>query len=632
MGENSRKEILDEVISVAGDSTPGASENGVDSAQTPEDVEKQRRDEALFRSLEKKKKKKRRKIIRTVVITVLLLAIAGAAGVLYLRKKVDKSVRESLGDVQSYDATVGSISTTVSGSGTLANVDEEYVTVPESVEIDEVVVEANDKVRKGDIIAKLDMATVRTTMSSVQEEIESLDEEISEAANEAVAEKIYAGVTGRVKKIYAEKGMSVLDCMYDYGCLAEISLDGKMAFEIDSETLGAGDRVKVVRDSDGTEIEGRVDSVTTGTAVILVTDNGTYVDEKVTAEDENGRILGSGTLYIHKPMKVTGIAGTIYTVYVTENRGVTKGDALFVLTDTAYSAHYETLIKERGEKEETLLELLQLNRDGALLAPFDGSVASVIYDDGSASDSSSASSSSSYSSGMSGMSSMYSSGSTSTSTSAESQPSKEGVTDIIKLSPDKNMEISISVDESNILSLELGQSASVTVSSIGDVTFRGVVTEINRTATSASGVTRYSAVVTIEKEDRMLPGMSAKVVVKIQGVDNAIIIPVDALHQTSSTSYVYTEYDEENQEYGGLTEVETGISNSSYVEITSGLKEGDTVWYVESEDTSFSMMGFGGGMPGGNFGGMPGGDFGGGGFGGSRPGGGFSGGMPGGMR
>ena len=124
----------------------------------------------------------------------------------------------------------------------------------------------------------------------------------------------------------------------------------------------------------------------------------------------------------------------------------------------------------------------------------------------------------------------------------------------------------------------------------------------------------------------MLQGMSAKVVIRIQGVENAVIIPTDALHQTRTTSYVYTSYDEEMKEFGGMVTVTVGISNSSYAEIISGLSEGDTVWYTKTETGFFGMPGFGGGggfsgggMPAGDFSSMPSGDFGG------MPSGGFSG-------
>ena len=71
----------------------------------------------------------------------------------------------------------------------------------------------------------------------------------------------------------------------------------------------------------------------------------------------------------------------------------------------------------------------------------------------------------------------------------------------------------------------------------------------------------------------------AKAVVSIHGVDDALIIPVEALHQTSTSSFVYTSYDRETGQYGGLREVQAGISNSEQVEILSGLEEGETVYY-----------------------------------------------------
>ena len=603
------KGVLDEVISEAGDSTPNAPQ-----ASPAEDAQKALRDEALFRSIEKKKKKKRNRIIWTVTIILLVVLGAGFVGVSYLRHKVQVRSVSGLENVTTYAASVGSISTTVSGSGTLSNVDEEVIRVPDSVEIEDVVVKANDKLEKGDVIAELDMATVRSAIATVQGEIEELDEKIYDAATETIDVHVTTGVKGRIKALYGEQGVAVSDCMYDNGALALLSLDGYMAVRIDCAELSPHDEVKVVRGNEAkSEIKGEVESVVNGTAVILVTDNGPALDEQVTVVNETGRTLGSGKLFVHKPMRITGIAGRISYVNASLNQPVSKGDVIYILDNANFSATYESLIVERTDKEETLLELMQLNRDGALVAPFSGSVGSVIYDDGDepAADTTAASAGTASMSAMGGMSSMMMSGysgmaaastAAADSSSEENTATEEGKTDVIKLSPDKLMEVSVSVDESHILALEVGQTATISVSSIGDDVFSGILTEVDKTATSASGVTRYSAVISVKKDERMIPGMTAKAVIRIQGVDDAIIIPVEALHQTSSTSYVYTSYDSELAEFGGVVKVEAGISNSSYVEITSGLKEGDIVYYVDSEEDAYSF-GMGGSRPGGRPGG-----------------------------
>ena len=97
-------------------------------------------------------------------------------------------------------------------------------------------------------------------------------------------------------------------------------------------------------------------------------------------------------------------------------------------------------------------------------------------------------------------------------------------------------------------------------------------------------MTQYSAQVLLDKAPGMLPGMTADVDIKIEGNENALIIPVDALHQTSGGSYVYTSFDEETQQYGGRVDVEVGMQNDEYAEILSGLEEGDTVYFTKQEN------------------------------------------------
>ena len=181
---------------------------------------------------------------------------------------------------------------------------------------------------------------------------------------------------------------------------------------------------------------------------------------------------------------------------------------------------------------------------------------------------------------------------------------------MVTLSNDKKMSVTINVDESDILSLELGQAVSVTVKSVSEDAFTGTLTEVNRTS-SSSGV--YSAEIEVDKVTGMLSGMTANVDVRIQGVDDAILVPVDAVHRTRDGAYVYTSYDKELQKYGGRVDVITGLENSNFVEIKSGLKVGDTVYYTES-DTGFFGFGSMGGNMGGNMGGFSGGN-----MGGSRP-------------
>ena len=555
------------------------------------DARNVQRDDALFETLGKNKKRKRRRIIITVVSIVLVLAIIAVTGVGFLQRRVREQFASNQGEVLSYEVTTGSISTVVSGSGSLTDVDLNSITVPEGVEITEVKVKTNQAIAKGDILATVDMASVISAMADLQVQIEDLDEQLSDAEDDAASTTIYAGVTGRVKAIFGEAGASVADVMYEHGALALISLDGYMAVDIETDALTVGDGV-TVKLSDEEEITGTVESVVGGKATILVTDNGPEYDEAVTVLNDEDTVLGTGNLYIHSALKVTGYAGTIAAVKADVNDKVSDTTKLFTLEDTSYSANYNSLLRQRAELEKTLLELLTIQRDGAVLATADGSVYSVDYSD-------------------------------------------DAAAAVVTLSTDEKMSVTISVDESDILSLELGQTVTVSVPSVSEDSFAGTLTEINHTS-SSSGT--YSAVIEVEKVEGMLSGMTASVSVRIEGVDDAILIPIEALHKTSDGAYVYTSYNEEYQEYGGKVDVVTGLENSTYVEIKSGLSVGDTVYYTEQE-SGFGNFGGMGGFPGGNGGQMP--DFGGempdfgggqmpnfgGGSGGGRPSGGFPGGF-----
>ena len=514
------------------------------------------RDDALFEALGKSKKRKRRRIILTVVSIVLVLAIAITAAVLVLQKKVREEFGSNSGEVQQHVVQKGSISTTVSGSGRLTDVDQEAITVPEGVEILEVQVKTNDKITEGQVLATVDMATVKSAMADIQAQIQTLDKQISEAEEDKVDSTIKAGVTGRVKAIYAEKGDSVTDIMYKDGALVMLSMDGYMAVDVRTQELAAGDSVKVKR-SGGT-ISGTVESVSFGVATILVTDNGPKNEEEVTVI-KDGTELGTGNLYIHNPLRITGYAGTVEKIHVSENEKITASTKVATLTDTSYSANYDGLLRDRTELEETLLELLTIQKDGAVLAPFGGSILSVDHSDSAA-------------------------------------------TSVVTLSPDIYMSVTVSIDEEDILALELGQQVTVKVRSVSSDSFAGTLDEINKTTTDGS----YTAVVSLDKVEGMLSGMSATVSIRVEGVDDALLIPVEALHTTSKGSFVYTGYDPETQEYSGKVDVVTGLQSSSYVEIKSGLREGDTVYYTEAVSNSFPGFGnMGGGMGGMGSGNMP---------------------------
>ena len=556
--------------------------------------EQMQRGEELFDKLNKDKKRRRNKIIRTVVIIIVILAIILVAAVSILRKNVEARFAAGVAEIQEYAVKTGTIHTVVDGSGILAEEDVETIDVPAGVEITEVIAEAGDTVSKGDLIATVDMATVMTTLSSLQEQLDDLDKAISDAKGDEVSSYIKAGVSGRIKKLYAEKGTDVSACMAENGALALLSLDGYMAVDLQTDKLERNAEVTVTL-SDGTVVTGTVESAAGGRATVLLTDNGPKPDEEVTVAYD-GAEVGKGKLYIHNPLSVTGFVGTISQVNYKENSKVESSANLFQLKNTSFSANYDTLLRNRSDLEEELLKLLEVYRSGAVLSPMDGRISAVLYEeDGTAS----AASTDPYAA-------YYGTATTATTTSSGTG------TDIVNLYPDLAMTITISIDENDILALEEGQEAQITVSSVSEEeVYPGTVTKISKVADISTGVTQYSAEVTLDKAYGMLPGMTADVDIMIKGVENALIIPIDALHQTRDTHFVYTSYDPETNQYGGMRDVTVGMRNDKEVEILEGLSEGEVIYYTEAPQNIFAAMAAMAGMGGGMSGGRPSGGMGG---------------------
>ncbi len=216
----------------------------------------------------------------------------------------------------------------------------------------------------------------------------------------------------------------------------------------------------------------------------------------------------------------------------------------------------------------------------------------------------------------------YSSGSTAT-TSSESSTSLE-TTSMFTIANGEKMIVTMNVDELDIGTMVVGQKAEITLDAIEDETFTGEIVSVSGNASSSGGSSQYPVEIVFDKTDAMLSGMNASVNVIIEEASDVMVIPLSAITDDGSYSYVYTKYDEESGTLSGKVQVETGLSDETNVEVKAGLNVGDTIYYEMqgSEDSRSSGSGFGGfEMPGGSF---PGGDF---------PSGDFpSGGMPGGNR
>ena len=267
------------------------------------------------------------------------------------------------------------ISTVLSGGGTLSPQEGTAQSLPQALELETYYVKNGQTVSEGDPIAQVDLVAVKAAISELQEVIDTLDAAIASESSKTNDSVIRSGTAGRVKKIYAREGTAAADTVYESGALLLLSLDGLMAVDLEARAE-VGQRVTVTL-SDGTALEGTVESVSDGTATVTLSDETAPLDDSVTVTTEDGETLGTGNLYIHSRLRVAGAYGTVSKISVKENQQVSAGSTLLTLKDTGHTAEYARLLNRRTELEDQMESLVKLSKDGILHADCGGIVSGV---------------------------------------------------------------------------------------------------------------------------------------------------------------------------------------------------------------------------------------------------------------
>ncbi|MBK7106585.1 MAG: efflux RND transporter periplasmic adaptor subunit [Ignavibacteriae bacterium] len=168
------------------------------------------------------------------------------------------------------------------------------------------------------------------------------------------------------------------------------------------------------------------------------------------------------------------------------------------------------------------------------------------------------------------------------------------------------MEAIVEVDENDVVLISIGDTATIEIDAFGEEKFTGVVTQIGNSAkTSATGT--QNEVVNFDVEIRLVspsekirPGMSCDADIRTETRKNVHSVPIQSVtarmpknnaKKVETTKPEENGKSEENKEkakpvevvfveegnLAKMVEVKTGISDDTYMEIKSGLKEGQMI-------------------------------------------------------
>jgi HlyD family secretion protein len=178
-------------------------------------------------------------------------------------------------------------------------------------------------------------------------------------------------------------------------------------------------------------------------------------------------------------------------------------------------------------------------------------------------------------------------------------------TDIMTVSDLTNIEATVEVDENDVVLISVGDTARIKVDAFGDKIFNGEVTQIGNSAIT-SGLGTQEQVVNFEvriklliPDDALRPGMSCNADIETETVSNVISVPIQSVTARSEMPEMNKGEEEEKagvKPAGGFNSnkiqeivfvvengkakkinVETGISNDNYLQVTSGLSGDEEV-------------------------------------------------------
>lgn len=168
------------------------------------------------------------------------------------------------------------------------------------------------------------------------------------------------------------------------------------------------------------------------------------------------------------------------------------------------------------------------------------------------------------------------------------EPGKEvkAEDELVQIADFNHMKVSVRVDEYDIADVAVGQNCKVTATAT-EQTFDSTIASIDYISSSGGSVAYYTAVVYVDVDGGVYPGMQVTVTIPQEEAADVVILKADALSfDETNQAFVYKKNDAGELEKVNVT---TGVSNGNYVEITEGLSDGDEV-FVEAEVENTSAV------------------------------------------
>ena len=535
-----------------------------------------------------KKPGKKRRWKKFAVAGVALIV---AAGVGWQMLSPGQSSAASATSYTTAEVTRMDVSSSITGSGTLEAADSYSVTTLIEGSILTADFEEGDEVEEGTILYTIDSSDASNSLEQAEISLNQAQRSYNNQLESQEDLTITAPVAGQVYSIDVEVG----DDVAAGETVATIRDSQTMSLEVtfpadDAASFYVGQSATVTLDSTFETLTGTIskisgtDTVLTGNVIVrtvtidVSNPGGLSTEQIASAAVGTATSTASGTFTYKEEETVTAqVSGEVSSIRVSEGDQVSSGQPLIVLTSDDLDDSLQSASESLRNAEISLENQYENLDDYTITSPIKGTIVDKNYNAG------------------------------------ETTEANQVLCTIYDLS---YLTMTLSVDELDIASIEVGQSVSIVADAVEDTTYTGTVTKVSVAGTSSGSATTYPVTIRIDETDGLLPGMSVDATIELASAEDVLAIPSAALNRgdtvlvtadspSAANGTLVESTTEDGEDYYSV-EVTTGVSGDDYIEIVSGLQEGDTVAYIPTSSSS-SEMGMMGGMPGGMGGGMPGG-------------------------
>jgi HlyD family secretion protein len=444
---------------------------------------------------------------------IVMVALLGGGAYYYIKARQTAAAAATTSTVQTATARSGNLVLEASGTGYLVAASESNIAFEIDGKISEIDVKLGDTVEKGQVLAKLDDANLQYALEEAQLALLEL------TSPEAIANAELAVTTAKSSVITAQAGVNNNQYWQNTALIQDYY----------SSYIIAKDNLEKAQDS--------YDSLNVGEYINNSGEASAY-QRLYEAQQTYNTAYYYYSLYSQKPTQ-RQVDEAQATLDLAKAQLTNAQNYLTALTGGTVPSDATGSNMEALRKAQLAVKTAQTNLDDATVyAPMSGIVMTL------------------------------------SGTVGEAISSNTTIMTIDDLS---KTTIQFYLDASDWTNAKVGYEASVSFDALEGQTFTGKVTEIMPGLVSVSGSSMIEGTAVLDKsvDEIGLPvGVEAAIDVISGEADNAVLVPVEALHKLSDNSY--TVFVMVNGKLT-LTSVEVGLQDDTYAEIKSGLKAGDVV-------------------------------------------------------